>query len=205
MNGPNLSGGAIVYAGKSDDAKFEWRAEFIVEDSAVGSKIRVGLDVAYKSSTLDKLMGRSPFQLAEHFIQDHILPYVKLYLEKEQVVAPEPQGLPMTEVGRVEGEISEIATKIRQLMTNMKTGAIVIKGKNLRASIQVKDGKPSHMKMIRGNQVITGNDVLANLILESGQAVAVALEVDMERILDYSTEYALKNVETTKDVKNTEY
>ncbi|BBL47555.1 hypothetical protein [Metallosphaera sedula] len=205
MSGPNLSGGAIVYTGKSDDGKFEWRTEFMVEDSASGSKIRIGLDVTYKSSALDKLMGKNPFQLAEHFIQDHILPYLKLYLEKEQVVAPEPQGLPMTEVGRVEGEISEIATKIRQLMTNMKTGAIVIKGKNLRASIQVKDGKPSHMKMIRGNQVITGNDVLANLILESGQAVAVALEVDMERILDYSTEYALKNVETIKDVKNTEY
>ncbi|MEM4802800.1 hypothetical protein, partial [Metallosphaera sp.] len=145
------------------------------------------------------------FQLAEHFIQDHILPYLKLYLEKEQVVVPELQGLPMTEVGRVEGEISEIATKIRQLMSNMKTGAIVIKGKNLRASIQVKDGKLSHMKMIRGNQVITGNEVLANLILESGQAVAVALEIDMERILEYSTEYTLKNVEIAKDVKNTGY
>ncbi|BCS93928.1 MAG: hypothetical protein MjAS7_2536 [Metallosphaera javensis (ex Sakai et al. 2022)] len=199
MTGPSLSGGAIVYNGKSDDGKFEWRTEFLVEDTSSGSKIRIGLDVNYKNSALDKLMGRSPFQLAEHFIQDHIVPYLRFYMEREQVTVSEPQGLPLTEVARVEGEISEVATKIRQLISSLKTGVIVIKGKNIRASIQVSGGKPGLMKMIRGNQVITGNDVLANLLLETGQAVAVALEVDLERVLDYTSDQVLKSIELVKE------
>lgn len=194
MKGPELEGGSIFYSGRSDDNKFEWKAHFYMDEGANGSKLRIGLEVSYRTSALDKLIGKSSFELAQHIVQDHIIPYLRLYLSKEQQMVQE-QGIFANEVMRIEGDIAEVATKIRQLIESVNSGFIVIKGKNIRASIQVLNKRPSLMKMIRGNQIITGNDVLANLILESGNAVAVAYEIDLGRVLDTASEQISNPIE----------
>lgn len=106
-------------------------------------------------------------------------------------------GIFANEVMRIEGDIAELTTKVRQLIESINSGFIVIKGKNIRASIQVLNKRPGLMKMIKGNQIITGNDVLANLILESGEAVAIAYDIDMERILDMTSEQISRTIEIT--------
>ena len=196
MKGPELEGNSVLFSGKSDDHKFEWKAHFYVDDAPAGSKIKIGLEVNYKTSTLDRLIGKSPFELAQHIIQDHIIPYLKLYLNKEQQISQD-QGIFANEVMRIEGDIAELITKIRQLIDSINSGCIVSKGKNVRASIQVLNKRPGLLKMVRGNQIITGNDVLANLILESGEAVAVAYDIDTERILDITSEQISRTIEIT--------
>ncbi|WP_054837076.1 hypothetical protein [Metallosphaera hakonensis] len=148
----------------------------------------------YKSSALEKLVGKSPFQLAQHFIQEHIIPYMKLYFKEETI----EQGMSVAEVQRIEGDIAEIVPKIRQLIQNITTGFIIIKRNNLRASIQVINGQPTMMKMIKGNKIITGNDVLASLVMESGSGVAVAYEIDVEKALDSASEQVSKSIDISQ-------
>jgi hypothetical protein len=99
--------------------------------------------------------------------------------------------------GRIEDELPVLATKIRDSISEIDNGAVIIVGKNLRAIISVRDKKPLNMKMIKGNQVISGNEVLARLILEQGRGILLAYNVDTDELLNIVAEKVLREVSTT--------
>jgi hypothetical protein len=78
MEGPIFEANGIVYRGWTKDQKFTWEIRF--EAKAVKpteTLVRIFVTADYKVSGLDKLLGRTPFALAQHIVEEHIIPYVK--------------------------------------------------------------------------------------------------------------------------------
>lgn len=195
MEGPKPIPGGISYSGRTDDDKMEWKMEFYITEGDDTSRLRTSIEFTYKSGALDKLLGRSPFQLAEHILTGHIIPYFKFYQRGSSVKMPDT--LSWEEKERIEDELPVLATKIRDSISKIDNGAVIIVGKNLRAIISVRDKKPLNMKMIKGNQVISGNEVLARLILEQGRGILLAYNVDTDELLNIVAEKVLREVSTT--------
>ena len=84
MEGPIYEEGSIVYRGWTKDQKFTWRIRFQTKAiRPMGTLIKISVTADYKVSGLEKLLGRTPFSLAEHIVEDHIIPYIKYYLNTE--------------------------------------------------------------------------------------------------------------------------
>ena len=78
MEGPMFEAGSVVYRGWTKDQKFTWEIRF--EAKAVKpteTLVRIFVTADYKVSGLDRLLGRTPFALAQHIVEEHMIPYVK--------------------------------------------------------------------------------------------------------------------------------
>ncbi|WP_126450948.1 hypothetical protein [Sulfodiicoccus acidiphilus] len=186
MLGPDFSPAGVSYGGKTDDGKFEWRADFKVSADRGETEVRIALDVQYRSGTLDKLLGRSAFQLAQHFVTDHIIPYIKLYLKGGELEVSK------VEVARLEVDASQLLTKLRELSKGMVTGVISAAGEDFRATLLVKNGELGTMRMMKGGKLFTGGDVIAKLLTEQGRVRLMAYEVDVEGLMERVGEDAVR-------------
>ena len=82
LEGPILETGSVVYRGWTKDQRFTWEIRF--EAKAIKPKetlVRIIATADYRVSGLDRLLGRTPFALAQHIVEDHIIPYIKYYLK----------------------------------------------------------------------------------------------------------------------------
>jgi hypothetical protein len=81
MEGPIFGARSVVYRGWTKDQKFTWKIRFEVKAiKPTETLVGISLTADYRVSGLDKLLGRTPFALAEHIVEDHVIPYFKYYL-----------------------------------------------------------------------------------------------------------------------------
>jgi len=163
MEGPIFEASRIVYKGWAKDQKFKWEIGF--EATAIKPKeTLVGIIVTadYKVSGLDKLLGRTPFALAQHIVEDHIIPYFKYYLKTESGI--ELGGITPTKLLDEQGLFSGILPKIRKVGGDVEYGVAVIKGENVSGIISIKNGKIAEIKVKHKGRILQGQDAMLMLV-----------------------------------------
>jgi hypothetical protein len=163
MEGPIFEAGSVVYRGWTKDQKFTWEIRF--EAKAVKpteTLVRIFVTADYKVSGLDKLLGRTPFALAQHIVEEHIIPYVKYYLKTESGIGLE--GITPTKLLDEQGLFSQILPKITKVSGDVEYGVAVIKGENVSGKMWIKNGKIAGIEVKHMGQTLQGQDAMLELV-----------------------------------------
>ena len=84
MTGPKLSVSWVTYKGFSYDNKVKWTLNFDVKPVKPSiTQVRIIVSAYYDTSFLDRLTGRRHFDLVEHIVKAHIIPYLRWYFKTE--------------------------------------------------------------------------------------------------------------------------
>ena len=163
MEGPIFEANGIVYRGWTKDQKFTWEIRF--EAKAVKpteTLVRIFVTADYKVSGLDKLLGRTPFALAQHIVEEHIIPYVKYYLKTESGIGLE--GITPTKLLDEQGLFSQILPKITKASGDVEYGVAIIKGENVSGKMWIKNGKIAGIEVKHMGQTFQGQDAMLELV-----------------------------------------
>jgi hypothetical protein len=163
MEGPIFEAGSVVYRGWTKDQKFTWEIRF--EAKAVKpmeTLVRIFVTADYKVSGLDKLLGRTPFALAQHIVEEHIIPYVKYYFKTESGIGLE--GITPTKLLDEQGLFSQILPKITKVSGDVEYGVAVIKGENVSGKMWIKNGKIAGIEVKHMGQTFQGQDAMLELV-----------------------------------------
>jgi hypothetical protein len=163
MEGPIFEAGSVVYRGWTKDQKFTWEIRF--EAKAVKpteTLVRIFVTADYKVSGLDKLLGRTPFALAQHIVEEHIIPYVKYYLKTESGI--ELEGITPMKLMDEQGLFSQILPKITKVSGDVEYGVAVIKGENVSGKMWIKNGKIAGIEVKHKGQTLQGQDAMLELV-----------------------------------------
>jgi hypothetical protein len=161
MEGALFDQTGITYRGWSKDQKFTWEITFEVR--AINLKetlVRILTNATYKVSSLDKLLGRSPFALMQHIVEDHITPYFKYYL-KPGINIDEIKPIRLSEEN---GIFSQISPKITEISEKVEYGVAMIKGLNLSGKMLIKNGKISTIRIKYDKETLEGQEALLKLL-----------------------------------------
>jgi hypothetical protein len=140
MEGPIFEAGSIVYRGWTKDQKFTWGVRFEAKAiKPMETLVRIFVNADYYVSGLDRLLGRTPFALAQHIVEEHIIPYVKYYFKTESGIGLE--GITPTKLLDEQGLFSQIIPKITKMSGDVEYGVAVIKGENVSGKMWIKNGK----------------------------------------------------------------
>lgn len=181
MEGPNISMAGIEYKGGSDDGKMEWT--FISQLTDKGddtTQVRFIIDFKYKSSTLDRILGRSPFQLAEHMVTGHLVPYFKYFYKVEK----EAEGVNLTEIYSASGLLDELLPKFREFSSSLNNGIIVIKGQDFKFGCTVINKNVGEARYVQGGMTYTSMEALSRLLISRGNCAMTVYELSTEGVLE---------------------
>ena len=163
MEGPIFEAGSIVYRGWTKDQKFTWGVRF--EAKAIKpteTLVRIFVNADYYVSGLDRLLGRTPFALAQHIVEEHMIPYVKYYLRAESGI--ELEGITPTKLLDEQGLFSQILPKIKNVSGDVEYGVAVIKGENVSGKMLIKNGKIAGIEVNHEGQTLQGQDAMLELV-----------------------------------------
>jgi hypothetical protein len=193
MEGPIFEASRIVYKGRAKEQKFTWEIGF--EATAIKPKeTLVGIIVTadYKVSGLDKLLGRTPFALAQHIVEDHIIPYFKYYLKTESGI--ELGGITPTKLPDEQGLFSGILPKIKNVSRDVEYGVVVIKGENVSGKMLIRNGKIVGIEVNHNGQTLQGQDATLELVTLLTPVRVTLYTVNLDEVLMSKLE---KNVLTS--------
>jgi hypothetical protein len=155
MEGPMLEVNNIMYRGWTKDQKFTWEIRFEVKTvKPTETLVRIFVNANYKVSGLDRLLGRTPFALAQHIVEEHIVPYIKYYLKVENEI--ELEGITPTKLLDEQGLFSQILPKIKNMSGDVEYGVAVIKGENVSEKMWIKNGKIVGIEVNHKGQTLQG-------------------------------------------------
>jgi len=160
MEGPKILPSGILYEGEDDEGKFKWKIEFRLKSEDKETRIGISVTADYRVSGLDRLLGRSPFALAEHIVKDHIVPYFKYYF-KESIEANE---IVPNLVYENNSNFAAILPELTTLIKNIEYGLLSISGDNINGDIIVKNGKFNFTKILYKGKVLEGDNILLELV-----------------------------------------
>jgi len=193
MEGPIFEAGSVVYRGWTKDQKFTWEIRF--EAKAVKpmeTLVRIFVTADYKVSGLDKLLGRTPFALAQHIVEEHIIPYVKYYLKAESGI--ELEGITPTKLLDEQGLFSGILPKITKVSGDVEYGVAVIKGENVSGKMWIENGKIAGIEVNHNGQTLQGQDATLELVTLLTPVRVTLYAVNLDEVLMSSLEkYVLAN------------
>ena len=193
MEGPVYSSEGVIYRGWTKDQKFSW--EMKLQTKAIKpmeTLVRIIMTADYKVSGLDKILGRSPFALAQHMVEDHIIPYLKYYLKTPSDIGIE--GITPTKLLEEQGTFSQILPKITKASVDVEYGIAVIKGEDVNGKILIKNGKIVKINVNYKGQIIQGQDAILELVslLDTVRATLYAIYID-EVLMTKLEKYVLSN------------
>jgi len=163
MEGPIFEAGSVVYRGWTKDQKFTWGVRFEAKAiKPMETLVRIFVTADYIVSGLDRLLGRTPFVLAQHIAEDHIIPYVKYYLKAESGIGLE--GITPTKLLDEQGLFSQILPKIKNMSGDVEYGVAVIKGENVSGKMWIKNGKIVGIEVNHKGQTLQGQDATLELV-----------------------------------------
>jgi hypothetical protein len=193
MEGPILEAGSIVYRGWTKELKFTWGIRF--EAKAIKpteTLLRIFVTADYKASGLDRLLGRTPFALAQHIVEEHIIPYIKHYLKIESGIGLE--GVTPTKLLDEQGLFSQILPKITKVSGDVEYGVAVIRGENVSGKIWIKNGKILGIEVNHKGQTFQGQDAMLELVSLLTPVKVTLYAVDLDVVLMSKLEkYVLTN------------
>jgi hypothetical protein len=163
MEGPIFEAGRIVYRGWTKEQKFKWEIGFEAKAiKPMETSVGIFATADFEVSGLDRLLGRTPFALAEHIVEDHIIPYVKYYLKTESGIALE--GITPTKLLDEQGLFSQILSKISKVSGDVEYGVAVIKGENVSGKMLIKNGKIARIEAKHMGRTFKGQDAILELV-----------------------------------------
>jgi hypothetical protein len=193
MEGPILETGSVVYRGWTKDQKFAWEIRFEAKATKpTETLLRIFVTADYRVSGLDKLLGRTPFALAQHIVEEHIIPYVKYYLKAESGI--ELGGITPTKLLDEQGLFSQILPKIKNVSGDVKYGVAVIKGENVSGKMWIENGKIAGIEVNHNGQTLQGQDATLELVTLLTPVRVTLYAVNLDEVLMSSLEkYVLAN------------
>jgi len=198
MEGPILETSSVVYRGWTNDQKFTWGVRF--EATAIKpteTLVRIFVNADYIVSGLDRLLGRTPFALAQHIVEDHMIPYVKYYLKTESKI--ELEGITPTKLLDEEGLFSQILPKIKNVSRDVEYGVAVIKGENVSGKMRIKNGKIVGIEVNHEGQTLQGQDATLELVSLLTPVRVTLYAVNLDEVLMSNLEkYVLVNINENK-------
>jgi len=163
MEGPIFEAGSVVYRGWTKDQKFAWEIRFEAKATKpTETLLRIFVTADYRVSGLDRLLGRTPFALAQHIAEEHIIPYVKYYLKAESGI--ELEGITPTKLLDEQGLFSGILPKITKVSGDVEYGVAVIKGENVSGKMWIENGKIAGIDVNHEGQTFQGQDAMLELV-----------------------------------------
>jgi hypothetical protein len=191
MEGPIFEAGSVVYRGWTKDQKFTWGIRFEAKAiKPMETLVRIFVTADYYVSGLDRLLGRTPFALAQHIVEEHIVPYVKYYLKAESGIGLE--GITPTKLLDEQGLFSQILPKITKASGDVEYGVAVIKGENVSGKMWIKNGKIVEIEVNHKGQTLQGQDAMLELVslLTPVRIALYAVNLD-EALMSMLEKYAL--------------
>jgi hypothetical protein len=154
--------------------------------------VRIITTADYKVSGLDKILGRTPFALAQHIVEDHIIPYIKYYLRTQSEIGIE--DITPTKLLEEQGTFSQILPKITKASEDVEYGLVVIKGEDVNGRILIKNGRFVKINVNYNGQIIQGQDAILELVSLSDTVRATLYAVYIDEVLMTKLEkYAFNN------------
>jgi len=198
MEGPMLEPDSIVYRGWTKDQKFTWEVRFEAKVvKPMETLVRIFINTDYRVSGLDRLLGRTPFALAQHIVEEHIIPYVKYYLKAESGIGLE--GITPTKLLDEQGLFSQILPKIKNVSGDVEYGVVVIKGENVSGKMWIKNGKIAGIEVNHKGQTLQGQDATLELVSLLTPVRVTLYMVDLDEVLmPKLEEFVLTNINENK-------
>ncbi|PVU75165.1 hypothetical protein DDW11_03880 [Sulfolobus sp. SCGC AB-777_G06] len=193
MEGPVYTSEGVIYRGWTKDQKFTWEMKLQTKvTKPMETLVRIIISANYKVSGLDRILGRSPFALAQHMVEDHIIPYIKHYLKTQSEIGIE--DITPTKLLEEQGTFSQILPKITKASEDVEYGIVVIKGEDVNGRMLIKNGKIAKINVNYNGQIIQGQDAILELVSLSDTVRATLYAVYIDEVLMTKLEkYALDN------------
>ncbi|MCI4409295.1 MAG: hypothetical protein JHC26_09395, partial [Thermofilum sp.] len=148
--------------------------------------VRVFAGCDFKFSFLEKLLGKTPFALAKHLVEDHIVPYIRYYLKTENDV--ELMNIATTKLLDEQDLFSNIMPKIVKLSEGIEYGIVTIKGDNVFGKMTIKNGKISEIEINHNGKILNGQEAVFDLISINSPVKVTLYEVDLDLALKTNPE-----------------
>jgi hypothetical protein len=187
MEGPIFEAGRVVYRGWTKEQKFKWE---IGSDARAFKPMETSVGIFAtadcKVSGLGKLLGRTPFALAQHIVEEHMIPYVKYYLKTDSGIGLE--GITPTKLLDEQGLFSQILPKITKVSGDVEYGVAVIKGENVSGKMLIKKGKIARIEVKHKGQTLQGQDAMLELVSLLTSVSVTLYAVNMDEVLMFKLE-----------------
>ena len=209
MEGPIPFVDSITYKGFTYDNKVKWEITFTLKELGP-SKTRVTIvnRTEVEEGLFDRFLGRDHFDLADHVVREHIIPFIKLYIDhsaslRESVV----QGLVNYKtLAEEEGTVKDVTAKLMRLARDSKAEhtMITIQGDNYRGKIVLKDGKPVDVSIkYADGSTKTGDEALAEALASTAKGKMTLYSVDADNLVSNAFEeiYSEETAKAERKVK----
>ncbi|WP_338602609.1 hypothetical protein V6M85_02565 [Sulfolobus tengchongensis] len=177
FKGPEILVDEIRYTGSTDDGKMSFKLSFILKSAGSSTRLYMSSEFEFKESFLQKLLGRSSFDLAKHIIEGHFIPYIKFYLNSH---VPKEVKVGKRVLLEEEGDMNYIIAKFKEIVKNTNTGIIEINNEDLDCSFMVINGDIKKAICRGGKEVKRDNEALSALLFASGKGKLTVYDINLE-------------------------
>lgn len=184
FEGPKLAPNQIIYEGTSDDNMLKVSFTFTIKnESENGVVVGILAVISYESSFWDRFRGDAFSKkakwygnFAEHFVTKHFEFYLKRLGPKI--------NYNLTEISRIEGDVSELIKKISEL-ASMDNVYVVLKGDDFKFVASTKNSELTNAKLKYKGRDYTGPEALSKLLFlqGKGELKAYRLMIDENQII----------------------
>ena len=178
MTGPEFTVNGISYHWFTYDGKIKGTIDFEIKTvKPTTTQVRIIVSFNYEQSFLDRIAGRQHFDLAEHVVKAHIVPYLRLYLK-----GVEGNSLNITPILKFseEGAVGVVISKAMMAVRDVQYGVVVVDGENVQGEMYVKNGKVTDAEVFVGGQRVSGSDAVIQLLQVQDVVRVLVYTVDVE-------------------------
>ena len=176
IEGPVISPNGLVYKGVTDDGRLKWEAHLtVVGPSDTTTKLAITVVTSQEVDLLHRMFGMHGFDLAEHWVKDHLIPYFTLYFKEQKSSAIEVSP---TLVFSENGPVKDVVPKALRSMKNVLQGFITVRGEGVVGIITVRNGEPYTAELEHGGKSFSDAEALAEMEDLDIVAKVLGYEVD---------------------------
>lgn len=182
MEGAIYTVEGVTYRGWTKGKKFTWEMRIQIKNiRPMETNVRIILTTEYKLSGLDKILGKTPFALAKHIVEDHIRPYLKYYLKTESRISIE--DITPIKLFEKEGVFSQILPELTKASGNVEYGIIVVKGADISGELLIKNGRITKINVNYKGKEIQGQEGIFELLSLPSIVKITLYTVNIDEIL----------------------
>ena len=176
VEGPVLSPNGLVYKGVTDDGKVKWEAHLTIAGSGDSTtKLAITVVTSQEVDLLHRMFGIHGFDLAEHWVKEHLIPYFTLYFREPKLSVLEVSP---TLVFSENGPVKDVVPKALRSMKNVLQGFITVRGEGVVGVVTVRNGEPYTAELQLGGKSFADGEALVQIEELNVVAKVSGYEVD---------------------------
>ena len=202
MEGPLTLVDTVTYRGFTYDNKIKWEITMTFNEiSPDKTRVSIVSRTEEERGLFSRFLGRNQFNLADHAIKAHIIPFIQLYMtQMSQFRVAGGQGsVEYRVLAEDEGLVSEVLAKLMRLAkeSNAEHTMIAIQGDGLKGKVVLKNGKPveSWFRCADGS-IKTGNDAIVEALSSTAKGKGALYTVDVESLVDHTFDQIFSELAT---------